>query len=178
MKSLFTIHAGEFLVASYIERKFKEFEIWLPSKDTGVDLLLTKPKKNIGLQVKYSINYALTTLNPAYRINTRAIGWFRLNRKSIKDSKADFWVFVIYIEAAKEYDFILIHPVDLLKKLDSIHGVKDKIDCYFQITEAKKCFETRGLKKADCIAISKGTYISGNRDFALYLNNWNLINKI
>ena len=41
MKPLFTIHAGEFLVASYIEQKFKDYLVWLPSRDSGVDLLLT-----------------------------------------------------------------------------------------------------------------------------------------
>src|SRR5436305_1888957 len=46
MKPLFTIHAGEFLVASYIEQRFKDYLVWLPSRDLGVDLLLpTKPAK-------------------------------------------------------------------------------------------------------------------------------------
>ena len=177
MKSLFTIQAGEFLVASYIERKFKEFEIWLPSKDTGIDLLLTNSIKNISIQVKYSINYSLTTLNLTYRHSAHAFAWYRLNRNAIIKSKAQVWIFVIYIETIKEYDFIVISPKDLLKKLDAIHGIKLNIDCYFWITEEKKCFETRGLKKTDNIAVSKGTYVSATRDFSKYLNNWNLITK-
>jgi hypothetical protein len=38
MKSLFTIHAGEFLVSEAIERKFPKVNVWVPAKDTGVDL--------------------------------------------------------------------------------------------------------------------------------------------
>jgi len=39
MKSLFTIHAGEYLVASHIEQHYKRVNVWIPSRDTGVDLL-------------------------------------------------------------------------------------------------------------------------------------------
>ncbi|ENY3129647.1 hypothetical protein ACFXAP_003729 [Vibrio cholerae] len=42
MKPIFTIHAGEFLVGSHLEQKFgKKINVWIPSKDTGVDFLLT-----------------------------------------------------------------------------------------------------------------------------------------
>ena len=55
MKPIFTIHAGEYLVASYIEQKFKRFNVWIPSKDTGIDLLITDSnnKKTVSLQVKF-----------------------------------------------------------------------------------------------------------------------------
>ncbi len=47
MKPLFTIHAGEYLVGERIEKNFKEWNVWIPSKDTGIDLLvLTKIIKN------------------------------------------------------------------------------------------------------------------------------------
>ncbi len=41
MKPLFTIHGGEYLVGSYIERHFKRVNVWVPSRDTGVDLLVS-----------------------------------------------------------------------------------------------------------------------------------------
>ena len=44
MRPLFTIHAGEFLVADYIERNYTKnnhFRVWVPSKDDGIDLLIT-----------------------------------------------------------------------------------------------------------------------------------------
>ena len=46
MKPLFTIHAGEYLVGSYIEKHFKKYNVWIPSKDTGIDLLVTNSKNN------------------------------------------------------------------------------------------------------------------------------------
>jgi hypothetical protein len=41
MRPLFTIHAGEFLVGSDIEGKFRHVNVWLPTKDTGIDLLIS-----------------------------------------------------------------------------------------------------------------------------------------
>jgi len=53
---MFTIHAGEYLIGSYIEENFKNYNVWVPSKDTGIDLLVTNSKNNkaVSLQVKYS----------------------------------------------------------------------------------------------------------------------------
>jgi hypothetical protein len=39
MRPLFTVHAGEFVVGNEIESRFPEATLWLPAKDTGVDLL-------------------------------------------------------------------------------------------------------------------------------------------
>ena len=62
MKPLFTIHAGEFLVASYIEQRFKDYLVWLPSRDLGVDLRLTDKacKRAVSIQVKFSRDFLAT----------------------------------------------------------------------------------------------------------------------
>lgn len=56
MKSLFTIQAGEYLVGSYIESNFKNINVWMPSKDTGINLLLTNSNnsKTVSLQINFS----------------------------------------------------------------------------------------------------------------------------
>jgi hypothetical protein len=48
MRPLFTVHAGEILVGQYIEQSFKGKNVWVPTKDLGVDLLVTnlRDKKN------------------------------------------------------------------------------------------------------------------------------------
>ena len=45
MQPLFTIHAGEYLVGSHIEQHLRDpngdkVNVWVPSKDTGIDLLV------------------------------------------------------------------------------------------------------------------------------------------
>jgi hypothetical protein len=61
MKPLFTIHEGEFLVGDYINRKLgRKFDVWVPSKDSGVDLLVTRKRhegKPVRLQVKFSRSF-------------------------------------------------------------------------------------------------------------------------
>ena len=54
MRPLFTIHAGEFVVGDYVERTFRRVNLWVPSRDTGTDLLVTdsKNKKAVSLQVQ------------------------------------------------------------------------------------------------------------------------------
>jgi hypothetical protein len=46
MQPMFTVHAGEYLVGSYVEDKFKNYKVWVPSKDTGIDLLVTDAKNS------------------------------------------------------------------------------------------------------------------------------------
>lgn len=54
MKPIFTIHAGEYLVGSHIEKTYKKARVWIPSSDTGVDFLVTNEQLNraVSLQVK------------------------------------------------------------------------------------------------------------------------------
>src|SRR5690554_7689567 len=67
MQPLFTIHAGEYLVGSHIEQHLRDpngdkVNVWVPSKDTGIDLLVTDKtnKKTTSLQVKFSKDFLLT----------------------------------------------------------------------------------------------------------------------
>ena len=74
MRPIFTVHAGEYLVGDYIEKKFKGCRVWIPSKDTGIDLLVTDPRGNNGvsLQVKFSKDYIIPEV--------KAAGWWTLKR--------------------------------------------------------------------------------------------------
>ena len=62
MKPLFTVHAGEYLVGSYIEEHYPKWDVWVPSKDTGVDLLVTDTQnaRAVSLQVKFSKDFTPT----------------------------------------------------------------------------------------------------------------------
>ncbi len=64
MKPLFTIHAGELLVDHEIERKFRRVNVWIPTKDTGVDLLVSNNDNTttVSLQVKFSRDYLVTSM--------------------------------------------------------------------------------------------------------------------
>ena len=182
MKPLFTIHAGEFLVDNEIERRFRSVNVWIPAKDTGIDLLVSDNdnKRTLSLQVKFSRDYLITNLKDALFLSgLSACGWWTPTRKQIKDSRADYWVFVLVGFANRSSDYIIIKPDDLLERFNKIHGAAGlKFQSYLWVTQAGKCWETRGLNRSAQLLIAKNEYAEPARDFTAYLNNWTPIEAL
>jgi hypothetical protein len=179
MKPLFTIHAGEFLVASYIEQQFRSYLVWVPSRDSGVDLLLTDSdcQAAVSLQVKFSRDFLATHMADALRPGLKACGWFTLKRQKIAQSTAKFWVFVLYPFHQKEVDFVIIPPSAALHLLTSLHGQRSVFQSYIWVTKDKRCWETRGLSREEHLSVSQGSYQNPARDLTPYLNNWSPIHE-
>ena len=175
MRPIFTVHAGEYLVGSYIEAKFKDLNVWIPTKDTGIDLLVTdaKNRKAVSLQVKFSKDFNATNDSNVKELKFR--GWWTLKRSKIQSSTADFWVFVLYGFEQKKPAFIVIKPRELLTRLRRIHGSKSLYHVYFAITKRNKCWETRGMKKRDLLLVAQSEFSDSKRDFTLNLNDWKVI---
>ncbi len=192
MKPLFTVHAGEFLVGGEIERKFPNVHVWVPAKDTGVDLLVTDDsnERAISLQVKFSRDYVVAThtthmQDEFFHTKLRASGWWTVTRQQIKKSPAKYWVFVLAGFVNRTTDYIIIEPDELLKRLDNIYQSKpDKFQCYFcvtnggKVTNGERCWDIRGLKKSDVRAVAEATFKDEARDFRIYLNNWKPIEAL
>lgn len=180
MKPLFTIHSGEYLVGSYIERKFKHVNVWLPSRDIGVDLLVTdgQTHRAVRLQVKFSKDYLVTDMGPAFQKQLRTCGWFPINRKKLQNSPADFWVFVLLGFARRTMDFLVVPRRELWRQLQAIHGPQNIIQSYLWVTEQKRCWETRGLRRKDQLQVAEGTFKQKRRDFTTWLNNWSPVERL
>ena len=192
MKSLFTIHAGEYLTGAYIEEKLSNnensYNVWVPGRDTGVDLLVTNSNntKMCSLQVKYTKDYYLTLGNAdaKFRSNLTTCGWWTLDRNKILTSPADLWVLMLLPFDNKDPQFIIITPQELLRRLSKIHGDTSKLNTYFWITNDQdnpRCIETRGLKGAEKQAVfaENESPKESVRDFSEFLNNWNpLLEKL
>ena len=180
MKTLFTVHTGEFVVGDFIERTFRRVNLWVPSRDTGVDLLVTdsKNQKAVSLQVKFSRDFLATHMAAIFQKPLRACGWWSLNRQKIANSKADYWVFVLVGFERRSTDCVIIKPSELLARLDSIHGKVRTIQSYLWVTEKNRCWETRGLKRQEQLAIAQGQYSNGVRDLSEYLNKWSPVQAL
>ncbi|PKL38658.1 MAG: hypothetical protein CVV41_22360 [Candidatus Riflebacteria bacterium HGW-Riflebacteria-1] len=187
MQPIFTIHAGEYLVGSHIEQNLRDdsgnkFQVWIPSKDKGIDLLLTNHdnSKTASLQVKFSKDFLVTHGRPEYQEKLVSCGWWTLNPKKIEESIADFWVFVLHTFNQRNMQFVVISPNELKRRLNLIHSDIKSLQTYLWITKDHECWETRGLKKEDTDLILQKSY-SGpdkeNRDFSDFLNNWNAVTK-
>ena len=174
MKSLFTVHAGEVLVGSQIEQRFKSAELWLPAKDTGVDLLVTNGKRGlaVSLQVKFSHDFLVAHMESIYQEGLLACGWWKHSRKKILASKADLWVFALQAFDPKKTQYVLIPPKELHHRLSAIHGRADRVHSYLWVTKQGKCWETRNLPKRDAILIANHAYANRERDFSPFLNAW------
>ena len=74
MKPIFTIHAGEYLLGSFIEGKFKNLNVWVPTKDKGIDLLISDAanKKTITYQVKFSKDFLVTHMSDIFQSGLEA----------------------------------------------------------------------------------------------------------
>ena len=174
MRPLFTIHAGEFVVGDYIERTFQRVNLWVPSRDIGTDLLVadSKNKKAVSLQVKFSRDFLTTHMPTIFQKPLRVYGWWTLNQEKLANSEADYWVLVLVGVERRSTDFVIIKPSVLLTRLNAIHKKARNIQTYMSVTEKDRCWETRGLKRQDRLAIAAAGYRNKERDLTKYLNNW------
>lgn len=169
MRPLFTVHAGEYLVGVHLQEK--KLNVWIPAKDTGVDLLVTDRDncQAVSLQVKYGKDFLY--LKPSWRKAMRCQSWFTLDRVKLEKSPAEFWVFVLPGFESKKPDFVVIPKAELQRRMTEIPSHDGaKLQTYLCSTKSKRCWETRGLKISTMNQIVDGTYEDPIRDFTAYLN--------
>jgi hypothetical protein len=174
MRSLFSVHAGEFLAGSHIERHFPRLNLWVPARDSGVDLLVSDARNRsaLSLQVKSSRDYLPTHMPRLFQKDLRACTWFKIKRKKLTDTPADLWVLVIHGFARRSTDYVVIPPRELHRRLRSIHGNQTAFQTYLWVTEDGRCWETRGLVRRDQDRIVDGRFHAPSRDFTKWLNHW------
>jgi len=167
MRPIFTLHAGEYLVGLYVQQRLK-LNVWIPAKDTGIDLLVTdrKNRRTVSLQVKYGKDF-LPGKSAALRKSLRCISWFTLDRDKLKASPAEFWVFVLYGFKSKVPDFVIIPTAQLQPRAAKIH--KSGTLHIYLCSGKTFCWETRGLP-VDMLQMKEGVRNEPLRDFTQYLN--------
>jgi len=180
MRPMFTVHVGEYLVGEYIERTYPRWNVWVPSKDTGIDLLVSdaKNRKTVSLQVKFSKDFVPVQRSCLMQSRFLALGWWKYEPGKLKRSEADFWVLVLPSLVEKATSFIVVSPAVLLQRLWAIHGrSRTPIQSYFTVTKSKHCWETRGLSNTDHELVALDRYPDTTRDFTSPLNAWGQIEK-
>lgn len=179
MRPLFTIHAGEYLVALEVKRRFRRAQVWVPARDTGVDLLVSdrRRRRTVALQVKYSKDF-LPHMGAEFQKRLRARGWWTLDRDKLRGSVADLWVFVLPGFAAPTVDCLVIPPRELWRRLRAVHGAPKRFHIYLTVTETGRCFETRGVGRDDLRRIARDEYDDRQRDLSRWLNNWGPVARL
>ena len=174
MRPIFTVHAGEYLVASEIEVLFPEHRVWIPSKDDGIDLLVTNKlcQKPTSIQVKFSKDHLASGENAHATAEIKSGDWWKLNRRKLLESPADLWVLVLCEFENRKYDYVVIPPKELAHRYNTIAPNAETIQSYFWVTRAGRCWETRGLGKSELQAVCNGSFVSEPRNFTTFLNSW------
>jgi hypothetical protein len=174
MRPIFTVHAGEYLVASEIEHRFPNLRVWVPSKDTGIDLLVTDESQNkvASIQVKFSKDHLATGKEARATSQIKSGGWWKLDREKLAESTADLWVLVLCDLHSRRYDFVIVPPLALAKRYMQIAPESKTIQSYFWVTHAGRCWETRGLNKVELSLVCSENFQDKPRDFTGYLNVW------
>lgn len=172
-----------------LEEKYRGLQVWLPTTDTGVDLLVTNPKSSfrntiraVSLQVKFSKDFLGNKgdgKNGSTGINSKikSGGWWTFKTDKIEKSQADLWVLVLYRFSHRDYDFVIIEPGKLLERYKLLGNSSGTIQSYIWVTEHGLCWETRGLGKEAQKAIASGDFVDPVRDFKEFLNNWESMEK-
>ena len=183
MKPLFTIHEGEFLVGDHINRRLgHKFDVWVPTKDSGVDLLVTRKRRqgaSLGLQVKFSREYLHQGGSGIGReeIDRHLIGtsWYALQPKKIRASRADLWVFVILTLKHKEH-FVVIPTRELRKRIPPRAG--NMWNLYLWVLDNGSCYQARGLSQEQKLYLRRRGVADRHRDYSQWLENWKLLEKL
>jgi hypothetical protein len=136
MRPIFTIHAGEYLVGSAIEKMFPKVRVWIPSKDDGIDLLVTdrKGKRAISLQVKFSKDYLGNQVKSKRVPGVKSGGWWSFDLPKMKKSKADFWVLVLYRFQDRDFDFVVVKPKALATMYSTLFPKVTRVQSYVWVT--------------------------------------------
>ncbi len=182
MRPLFTIHAGEFVVGEYIERHFRSLNVWIPSKDTGIDLLVTNKENSctISLQVKLSRDYRAPEAITDFERRTIAAGWLNFRRDKIQESTANFWVIVLVsCERRLPPQFIIIPPGKLLEHLTKVDGNElERHHFYPWVTNDNRALNGRGINPTERGKLAEHGSIPEKRDLTAYLNNWGALKSL
>lgn len=175
MRSLFTVHAGEYLVGGELERRFPDAEVWVPARDTGVDLLVTRGERHVALQVKLSRIYAPRHGAPKLSHIRGRRGWWTFAPKKVQGSPADLWVLALHsILEPERTSFIVIRPAVLAERLARLRGHAKRWDTYLEVI-GERCWETRGLRKAEYEKLASGGPGPRVRDFTEHLDAWDRV---
>ena len=176
MKPIFTVHEGEFLVGDRISRKLgRKFEVWVPTKDSGIDLLLTRKGRrgrSIGLQVKFSRSFDIPG---DLARNVVATSWFSLDATKIRRSRADLWVFVI-LTLRHEQHFVLVPTRDLRRRIPPRVGRKWNL--YLWVLDDGSCYQVRGLGEGERRKLSRHGVRESRRDFSRWLEDWSHLDRL
>jgi hypothetical protein len=169
MRNLYAPTPGELLVGQELEKR--GYQVYIPTKDKGIDLLATKGTAVLRFQVKESRVYLQPSGSPAWT------SWTQLQSRILRDAAeggVDLFVFVIHAldETGRRVKFkplyVVIPPMDLEERLRRYRPDSEDRSVYWYVDGDRRLWELRGTRRVDT------NYEVDERDFTDYLHAWPL----
>lgn len=177
MVPFISLHPGEVFVGNFIESNFKRLNLWIPAKDSGVDLLVTSISNNssISIQVKSSRDY-----NMMVDSGIKSGSFFNVRRNNLISSPAKLWIFVQHSARSKGWcqDYIVFERDELVVQLEEVFGSPEQYTIYFSITGDGRVWITRGVPRKSLANMYGGDPAYRNREVLGKLNNWEALKSL
>lgn len=151
-KNFWSLNIDEAVVTGILrDSTSRDIEVFMPinaqMKDIDLVLLNLRNKRFITIQVKGSRAFE-PKIKEIREFGQGSTGWFFFPKKNIERSKADYFIFLVYvIKELKKSGRRIIEPhtitiptkklIELCRKYKNIHG-KDRYSFYFWVNPNKK----------------------------------------
>lgn len=172
VRNLWSLEPGECIVAEELLDRLKGVEVFFPVHDVGIDLLVVKEKKHVGIQVKESRYYGSRTWKSGHVGHS----WHQLKRIKFERSrgKVDFYIFLTYLPIQAEhkvssfgYKFLVVPSSELEKRVAIKDAGKKSIFSFCFHFQDKNVWDERVTATLD----------EPLTEYSQFLNSWDLIDK-
>jgi hypothetical protein len=170
IRNIWSLEPGECITAESILEKVKDCDVYFPLHDVGVDLLVVKEDKHVGVQVKESRYFTSRILK-----GTRGHSWHQVDKRKIERyrKEVDFYVFLTYLPrygeysfSSFEYKFVIVPTSELQERIKAKDpGKKGKYSFYFYF-DGPRVLDMRDKVEESHL-----------RDYSKYLDAWHLITE-
>lgn len=172
IRNLWSLEPGECIIAEELLEKLKNVEVFFPVRDIGVDFLVVRGRKHIGIQVKESRYY----IGRTWKSGHVGHSWQQLKKIKFDRSKGkvDFYVFLTYLPISDEhkigsfeYKFLVVPSSELEKRVALKDAGKRAIYSFCFHFQDKNVWDERVTSTLD----------NPLTEYSEFLNAWNLVDK-
>jgi len=170
LRNVWSLEPGECITAEKLLEEVKNCSIYFPLHDVGVDLLVVRKNKHVGIQIKESRYFTSRVIR-----GTMGHSWHQVDRGKFERYKknVDFFIFLTYIPrfgehrvSSFDYKFLIVPTSELQEHMQNKNsGKRGKYSFYFYF-EGRKVLEVREKINAPYLI-----------DYSKYLNAWHLVDE-
>jgi len=170
IRNIWSLEPGECIVAEELMKRIK-CEVYFPMHDVGVDLLIVRENRHVGVQVKES-RYYISRVWPS---GHRGHSWHQVRKEKFQRNrgKVGFYIFLTYLPVHGEYKevshfenkFLIVPSEELEKRMMIKDAGKRKVYSFCFHFEDSNVWDERVMVRLD----------NELANYTRFLNAWRLI---